>query len=137
MIWAGRRVARRAAGHDDDDDAQLMLFVAALVACVVTSPTGWVMGLVWALPIAPLVLRDPNHRDRAALVAARDGRGRGSRARCRRRSRAGRRWRATTLAVAAGAVADRVAARMIVLAASLLALAVVGVSLARLDRGGR
>jgi len=60
MVWAGRRVARGGAGRDDDDDdddAQLMLFVAALVACVVASPTGWVMGFVWALPIAPLVLR--------------------------------------------------------------------------------
>ncbi len=59
MIWAGRRVARRRDGDGpaDNDDAQLMLFVAALVACVVTSPTGWVMGFVWALPIAPLVLR--------------------------------------------------------------------------------
>ena len=55
MIWAGRRVARRADGSDDD--AQLALFVAALVACVVASPTGWVMGFVWALPLAPLVLR--------------------------------------------------------------------------------
>jgi hypothetical protein len=54
MIWAGRRVARRA---DGNDDAQLMLFVAALLACVVTSPAGWVMGFVWALPIAPLVFR--------------------------------------------------------------------------------
>lgn len=57
MIWAGRRVARRSDRHDNDDDAPLMLFVAALVACVVTSPTGWVMGFVWALPIAPLALR--------------------------------------------------------------------------------
>ena len=56
MIWAGRRVARLGVGPADDD-AQLLLFVAALVACVVTSPTGWVMGFVWALPIAPLVLR--------------------------------------------------------------------------------
>jgi hypothetical protein len=31
------------------------LFTAAILACVVTSPTGWVMSFVWALPIAPLV----------------------------------------------------------------------------------
>jgi hypothetical protein len=55
MTWAGRRIARHGAARDDD--AQLMLFVAALVACVVASPAGWVMGFVWALPIAPLALR--------------------------------------------------------------------------------
>ncbi len=32
-----------------------MLFWAAAVACVVASPAGWVMGLVLALPLAPLV----------------------------------------------------------------------------------
>jgi hypothetical protein len=31
------------------------LFTAGILACVVTSPTGWVMSFVWALPIAPLV----------------------------------------------------------------------------------
>ena len=36
------------------------LFWAAAVACVITSPAGWVMGLVLALPLAPLV---------AALIA--------------------------------------------------------------------
>lgn len=51
MIVGGRRVAER------EDDAQLMLLAAALVACVVTSPAGWVMGFVWALPIVPLALR--------------------------------------------------------------------------------
>src|SRR6185295_19855650 len=29
-------------------------FIAAILACVVTSPTGWVMSFVWALPLAPL-----------------------------------------------------------------------------------
>ena len=127
MIWAGRRVARRA---DASDDTQLMLFVAALLACVVTSPTGWVMGFVWALPIAPLVFRvratasAPRWWLRAvvgawivcALPAPMVG------------------WPAmagAALTVAAGADGHRVAARMIVLAASLLALAVAGVALAR------
>jgi hypothetical protein len=36
------------------------LFWAAAVACVITSPAGWVMGLVLALPLAPLA---------AALIA--------------------------------------------------------------------
>jgi hypothetical protein len=37
-----------------------LLFWAAAVACVISSPAGWVMGLVLALPLAPLV---------AALIA--------------------------------------------------------------------
>ena len=62
--WVARRLPRRSE-HDDgatevlDDpvieESQLLLFAAALLACVVTSPTGWVMSFVWALPIAPLV----------------------------------------------------------------------------------
>ena len=62
LVWAARRLPRR---HADDDprDAripssrtpQLLLFAAAILACVVTSPAGWVMSFVWALPIAPLV----------------------------------------------------------------------------------
>jgi hypothetical protein len=51
----GRRLRPRA-----DATTGAMLFWAAAVACVVTSPAGWVMGLVLALPLAPLV---------AALVA--------------------------------------------------------------------
>jgi hypothetical protein len=64
LAWVARRLPRRSE-HDDgatevlDDpvieESQLLLFVAALLACVVTSPTGWVMSFVWALPIAPLV----------------------------------------------------------------------------------
>lgn len=38
----------------EGDDAATLLYWAAAVACVVTSPTGWVMGLVLALPLAPL-----------------------------------------------------------------------------------
>jgi len=52
LIWAARRRARTQA---DDDGGERLLLAAALIACVVTSPTGWTMGLVWALPIAPLV----------------------------------------------------------------------------------
>ncbi|HEY7375844.1 MAG TPA: glycosyltransferase 87 family protein [Polyangia bacterium] len=50
LAWAGARLARR---RPDGGDAELVLFGAALVACVVASPTGWAMGLVWALPLAP------------------------------------------------------------------------------------
>ena len=57
LAWAARRLRP---GHDNpdnliSDDAELLLFTAAILACVVTSPTGWVMSFVWALPIAPLV----------------------------------------------------------------------------------
>jgi hypothetical protein len=65
LAWVARRLPRRHEDddpqHDDDiddpviDDAQLLLFAAATLACVVTSPTGWVMSFVWALPIAPLL----------------------------------------------------------------------------------
>jgi len=55
LMWGARRARRRS----DGDDAALVLLGAALVACVVTSPTGWAMGLVWALPIAPLAWAAP------------------------------------------------------------------------------
>ena len=64
LTWVARRLPRRQAEDDDDDpgeiddpiidDAELALFIAAILACVVTSPTGWVMNFVWALPLAPL-----------------------------------------------------------------------------------
>ncbi len=38
----------------NDADREALLFWAAAVTCVVTSPAGWVMGLVLALPLAPL-----------------------------------------------------------------------------------
>ena len=52
-------IARRLRPRGDATTGAL-LFWAAAVACVITSPAGWVMGLVLALPLAPLV---------AALVA--------------------------------------------------------------------
>jgi hypothetical protein len=62
LTWAALRLPRRREPDDpiavDDpaiDDAQLLSFTAAILACVVTSPTGWVMSFVWALPIAPFV----------------------------------------------------------------------------------
>ena len=60
LAWAARRLARRRAdGATAGADAELLLFTAAILACVVTSPTGWVMSFVWALPIAPLVWTPP------------------------------------------------------------------------------
>ena len=59
LVWVARRLRRRRDGDAGDrrtvDDAELLLFTGAILACVVTSPTGWVMSFVWALPIAPLV----------------------------------------------------------------------------------
>ena len=73
LAWAARRLPRPREPGDaivvDDPvdptlhdaqlpalhDAQLLSFTAAILACVVTSPTGWVMSFVWALPIAPFV----------------------------------------------------------------------------------
>ena len=62
LAWAARRLPRRQEGDlpevlDDPvvEDSQLLLFTAALLACVVTSPTGWVMSFVWALPMAALI----------------------------------------------------------------------------------
>ena len=47
------------------------LFWAAAVACVITSPAGWVMGLVLALPLAPLIvaLIAGGHAPRGPAVA--------------------------------------------------------------------
>ncbi len=39
-----------------DATTEALLFWAAAVACVITSPAGWVMGLVLALPLAPLAV---------------------------------------------------------------------------------
>ena len=52
LVWAARRRARPPRADDDDE---ILLLAAALVACVVTSPAGWAMGLVFASPLAPLV----------------------------------------------------------------------------------
>src|SRR5450631_1498073 len=51
-------------------DVDAMLFWAAAVACVVTSPAGWVMGLVLALPLAPriAVLVDEGRLSRCLTV---------------------------------------------------------------------
>jgi hypothetical protein len=57
LVWAARRRARgpRPRRADDNDDDEILLLTAALVACVVTSPAGWAMGLVFALPLAPVL----------------------------------------------------------------------------------
>jgi hypothetical protein len=62
LVWVARRLPRR---EEDDDpreiidpvieDAGLLMFCAALLACVVTSPAGWVMSFVWVLPVAALI----------------------------------------------------------------------------------
>ena len=56
LVWAARRRARapRPPRAEDNDD-EVLLLAAALVACVVTSPAGWAMGLIFALPLAPMV----------------------------------------------------------------------------------
>src|SRR4030095_13634503 len=46
------RVARAPAKKDGES----LLLAAALVVCVVTSPAGWAMGFVWALPVVPIAL---------------------------------------------------------------------------------
>jgi hypothetical protein len=54
LAWAGRRLRSRSADdHDGDDSAEALLMCATAIACVVTSPAGWVMGLVVAIPVAP------------------------------------------------------------------------------------
>jgi hypothetical protein len=62
LVAVARRLPRRHEESDPEDvddpvieEAQLLLFTAALLACVVTSPTGWVMSFVWALPMAPML----------------------------------------------------------------------------------
>lgn len=51
--WAARWLRGRAADRDSQDRAEALLLFATAVACVVTSPAGWVMGLVVAIPLAP------------------------------------------------------------------------------------
>ncbi len=53
LAWAARRGRVLVAGGSE---RELMLLAAALVACVVTSPAGWAMGFVWALPMVPVAL---------------------------------------------------------------------------------
>jgi hypothetical protein len=54
LAWAARRLRKRAADDGDhDDSAEALVLCATAIACVVTSPAGWVMGLVVALPVAP------------------------------------------------------------------------------------
>jgi len=51
LVWAARRFGARRA------ESAALLYLAGLVACVVTSPSGWAMDLVWAMPIVPIALR--------------------------------------------------------------------------------
>ena len=73
LIAAARAfVRRRRRGPPDPslDDAEHLLFAAASIVCVVTSPAGWAMGLVWALPIVPAAsgLRAAGRLPRGAAV---------------------------------------------------------------------
>ncbi len=104
LAWAGRRAGR-------DDHAESLLLLAALPLCVVASPTGWAMGVVWTIPLG-------------VLVATRWRRGRSS--------------RTATIALASGfllcAVPPWFAGGYV--AGLMLMLVGAGVRLAHPDRGG-
>jgi hypothetical protein len=65
LVVAAAMVRRRGGG----DVSHEVLFFGAAVACVVTSTTGWAMGLVWALPLVPIALRAPRSLLGVALLA--------------------------------------------------------------------
>ena len=69
-LLARRQLRARGAAAD----AGALLFWATAVACVVTSPAGWVMGLVLALPLAPLVAALVGRRAPSARSGRRGGR---------------------------------------------------------------
>jgi hypothetical protein len=52
LVWAARRVTIASPIGSAE-----LVYLAAAAMCVVTSSSGWAMGLVWALPIAPAVER--------------------------------------------------------------------------------
>jgi hypothetical protein len=52
LAIAGLTLLGRLLRRADEGDAGTLLYWTAAVACVVTSPAGWVMGLVLALPLA-------------------------------------------------------------------------------------
>jgi alpha-1,2-mannosyltransferase len=54
LTWAARRGG--SAPAPGGSEREPLLLSAALVACVVTSPTGWAMGFVWALPMVPVAM---------------------------------------------------------------------------------
>jgi hypothetical protein len=54
LLWAARRTRRGPRRPPSADAREALLGGATLIACVVTSPAGWIMGLCWALPLAPL-----------------------------------------------------------------------------------
>jgi hypothetical protein len=70
LLAAARALSRRRAAAEHDDRAGVLFFGTAL-ACVVASPSGWAMGLVWGLPIAALArrLRNAGAVSGHALVA--------------------------------------------------------------------
>ncbi len=83
------------------------LFWGAAVACVVTSPAGWVMGLVLALPLAPALVETWRA---GAWPRGLSGGGAGRLDRlspCPGPWRASRRWARTLLVAVAAAAATR------------------------------
>lgn len=52
LVAAARAVRRRGSPV-----GEALIFWAGAIACVVASPAGWVMGLVWALPLVPWLAR--------------------------------------------------------------------------------
>jgi hypothetical protein len=59
---------RRSGSPPTEDAALAWLYFSALLLCIVASPTGWAMSLVWALPLVPLVLRTGSGMSRGPLV---------------------------------------------------------------------
>jgi hypothetical protein len=60
LLWAARRVSSSGSMGEalaETDRRPELVFWAAAVACVVASPSGWAMGLVWALPIVSIAAR--------------------------------------------------------------------------------
>ena len=68
------------------------LFWGAALACVVTSPAGWVMGLVFALPLAPALVAAWRAPGLAAPACRRRPPSAGSPWRCPGRWPGSRRW---------------------------------------------
>ena len=139
LAWAARRLSR---GRDDPTIRTARrrrrrapaARAPPLLACVVTSPTGWVMGFVWALPIVPLVVRPSAARARCRGRPSGCWAPPGSRARCPPLLSGWAAVAGTALVVAARPARPprRSRGRMIWLAASVALLAVIARAMDRL-----